>query len=124
MESRTRGSRPRPRTQKKPRTRPSTALPKTDPLEAKNKNTRGQGPRTQAQVFSKKKVFKFFIRRTPKQENKKIFANFLRGFWRFPTQFSKRTNFYYCRNRCKCTSHYMGILRYKPSRRGSASVLC
>ena len=28
------------------------------------------------------------------------------------------------RNRCKCTSRYMGILRYKLSRRGFASVLC
>ena len=37
--------------------RPRTGLPRTDPLEAKNRNARGQdqGPRTQAQVFSKKK---------------------------------------------------------------------
>ena len=44
-------------TKKNPRTR--TALPRTDPLEAKDRNARGQGqgPRTQAQV-SKKKVFK------------------------------------------------------------------
>ena len=45
--------------QKNPR--PRTALPRTDPLEAKNRNARGQGqvPRTQPQVFSKekKKVF-------------------------------------------------------------------
>ena len=34
------------------------AFPRTDPLEAKGKNARGQGPRTQPQVFSKKKVFK------------------------------------------------------------------
>ena len=56
----TQGSRPRPRTQKNPR--PRTAFPRTDPLEAKDRNARGQGqgPRTQAQVFSppKKKVFK------------------------------------------------------------------
>ena len=58
VESRTQGSRPRPRIQKNPRPRPRTALPKTDPLEAKDSNARGQGPRTQAQVFSKKKVFK------------------------------------------------------------------
>ena len=34
--------------------------PSTDPLDAKDRNARrqGQGPRTQAQVFSKKKVFK------------------------------------------------------------------
>ena len=40
-------------TKKNPR--PRTALPRTYPLEAKNKNTRGQGSRTQAQEFSKKK---------------------------------------------------------------------
>ena len=34
VESRTQGSRPRPR----------TAFPRTDPLEAKNRNARGQGP--------------------------------------------------------------------------------
>ena len=46
VESRTQGSRPRPRTQKN--------------FEAKDKPSRGQGQgtRTQAQVFSKKKVFK------------------------------------------------------------------
>ena len=34
-----------------------TALPRTDPLEAKDRNDRGQGhgPRIQAQVLSKKK---------------------------------------------------------------------
>ena len=45
MESRTQGSRPRPR----------TAFPRTDTLEAKDRNAQGQGPRTQAQVLSKKK---------------------------------------------------------------------
>ena len=41
----------------RPRQRPRTAFPRTDPLEAKDKNARGQGqgPRTQPQVFSKKK---------------------------------------------------------------------
>ena len=55
MESRTQGSRPgpRPRTQKNPR--PRTAFPRTDIFEAKDRNARCQGPRTQAQVFSKKK---------------------------------------------------------------------
>ena len=57
MESRTQGSRPSPRTQKNPRPRPRTAFPRTDTLEAKDRNARGQGqgPRTQAQVLSKKK---------------------------------------------------------------------
>ena len=43
--------------------RPRTAFPRADPLEAKDKSARGQGqgPRTQAQVFSKKKgLQKFF----------------------------------------------------------------
>ena len=56
VESRTQGSRPRPRTQKKnPRPRPRTAFPRTDTLEAKDRNARGQGqgPRTQAQVLFK-----------------------------------------------------------------------
>ena len=39
---------------KNTRLRPRTALPGTDPLEAKDRYARGQGPepRTQAQVFS------------------------------------------------------------------------
>ena len=42
---------------KNPRPRPRTAFPRTGPLEAKDRNARGQGqgPRTQAQVFSNKK---------------------------------------------------------------------
>ena len=40
---------------KNPRPRPRTAFPRTDPLEAKDRNTRGQGSRKQPQVFSKKK---------------------------------------------------------------------
>ena len=35
--------------------RPRTAFPRTDTLEAKDRNARGQGPRTQEQVLSKKK---------------------------------------------------------------------
>ena len=43
---------------KNPRPKPRTAFPRTDTLEAKDRNARGQGPRTQAQVLSeKKKVF-------------------------------------------------------------------
>ena len=64
------------------RPRPRTALPRTDPLEAKAKNSpsedrssRGQGqecsrPRTQAQMFcqkQKQKIFKIFSRRFPKK---------------------------------------------------------
>ena len=41
----------------RPRPRPRTAFPRTDTLEAKDRNARGQGqgPRTQPQVLSKKK---------------------------------------------------------------------
>ena len=47
--------------------RPRTAFPRTDPLEAKDRNARGQGqgPKTQAQAFSKKKIFKNFFRQSP-----------------------------------------------------------
>ena len=44
-------------TKKNPRPRPRTAFPRTDTLEAKDRNARGQGqggPRTQAQLVSKK----------------------------------------------------------------------
>ena len=47
-----------PRTQgqgHKKNPRPRTAFPRTDTLEAKDRNARGQGPRTRAQVLSKKK---------------------------------------------------------------------
>ena len=41
---------------KNPRPRPRTAFPRTDTLEAKNRNARGQGPRTQsASALQKKK---------------------------------------------------------------------
>ena len=58
VELRTQGSRPRPR----------TALPRTEPLEAKDRNARGQGPRTETQVFSKK----IFFRRSQKKSSKKF----------------------------------------------------
>ena len=48
-------------TQKNPRQRLKTAFPRTDTLEAKDRNARGQGqgPRTQTQIFfKKKKMFK------------------------------------------------------------------
>ena len=62
------------------RPRPRTAFPRTDTLEAKDRNARGQGqgPRTQAQVLSKKKkkVFtKIFqaISKTKKMSSQKFF---------------------------------------------------
>ena len=65
VESRTQGLRPRPR----------TARPRTDTLEAKDRNVRGQGlgPRTQTLVFSKKKekkkVFKKIYQAISKKKN-------------------------------------------------------
>ena len=60
---------------KNPRSRPTTAFPRTDTLEAKDRNARGQGPRTQAQVLSKKKRSsqKFFKRSPQKSVFQKIF---------------------------------------------------
>ena len=87
-------------------------------IEAKVKDTkkfRGQGqgqtlsrprPRTQTQVFSKKKVFKNFFQAISKKRSskiffqaistwgnqKKVFAVFPQGFWRFPTKFGRFKN--------------------------------
>ena len=102
MESRTQGS--RPRTQNNPR--PRTAISRTDPLEArteilkaKDKNARDQGPRTQAQVFSKKKGLQknfsgekglknYFFRRSPIEENKKGLRKFSARFLGFSNKIS------------------------------------
>ena len=58
---RTQGPRPRPRTQKNPR--PRTALPRIDPLEAKNRNDRSQGPRTQrrSDLIKKRSSLRNFV---------------------------------------------------------------
>ena len=60
------------RHKKNPRPRPRTALPRTDSLEAKDRNARGQGQgsTTQAQVFSKKKFFSGDFQK--KRSSKKI----------------------------------------------------
>ena len=76
MESRTQGSRPRPRTQKNPRPRTQKKSKAKDSL-SKNRHSRGQGqecsrPRTQAQVLSKKKNFSRKIFRRS-QKKKKFF---------------------------------------------------
>ena len=63
--------------------RPRTALPRTDPLEAKDRNARDQGSRTQAQVFSekKKRSSKKCFRRSPVKTPSKIyFSGDLRNF--------------------------------------------
>ena len=64
-------------TKKNPRPRPRTVFPRTDTLETKGRNARGQGPRTQAQVLSKKKKSsKTFFRRSPKNKKKGLHKNF------------------------------------------------
>ena len=74
---------------KKSEAKAGTALSRTDPLEAKDRNARGQGQgqrhRTQAQEFSKKRSSNFFSGILQKRKTKKVFANFLQGFWHFPT---------------------------------------
>ena len=70
VESRTQGSRPRTQKNPRPKPRPRTALPRTDSLEAKDRNAWGQGPWTQMQVFSKKK---FFSGDLQKKRSSKIF---------------------------------------------------
>ena len=67
---------------KNPRPRPSTAFPRTDTLEAKDRNAQGQGPRTQAQVLSKKeKVFtKIFQAISTKKRFPKNFSSAPRNF--------------------------------------------
>ena len=71
-------------TKKNPRPRPRTAFPRTNPLEAKDRNARGQGqgPRTQAQVLSKKKKGKVFT---------KIYLGDLQKKKRSSQKFLKRT---------------------------------
>ena len=59
---------------KNPRPRPRTAFPRTDTLEAKDRNARGQGPRTQsasALQRKKKRSSQKFFRRSPKKKKKK-----------------------------------------------------
>ena len=78
--------------------RPRTAVPRTDPIEAKDRNARGQGPRTQPQVFSKKKkgLKKFFQAISKKKVFfKKFFQVFsskkrlLKFFFRRSTKFQQ-----------------------------------
>ena len=66
MVSKTQGSRPRSRTQKNPRPRPRTALPRTDPLEVKN-----QGHRRKCS--QKVGVFKSFFQAISNKRSSKFF---------------------------------------------------
>ena len=82
VKSRTQGFRPRPRTQKNPR--PRTAFPRTDTLEAKDRNARGRGKerRTQAQVLSKikKSLHKSFLGNLQKKRFPKNFSSAPQNF--------------------------------------------
>ena len=78
---------------KNPRPRPRTAFPRTDTLEAKDRNARGQGPRTQAQVLSKKKkIFtEIFQAISKNKKQKKVFTKYFQAIStkkRFPKNFS------------------------------------
>ena len=75
---------------KNPRPRPMTAFPRTDTLEAKDRNAQGQGPRTQAQVLSKKEVFTKIFQAISKKK-KKVFTIIFQAIStkkRFPNNFS------------------------------------
>ena len=58
---------------------PRTALPRTDPLEIKDVG---------ANVLEKKGP-KFFSGHLQLRKTIKVFPNFPRGFWRFPTKFQR-----------------------------------
>ena len=74
---------------KKTRPRPRTAFPRTGTLEAKDRSARGQGqgPRTQAQVLSKKKKKRFsrlhknFSSDLPKKTFSKKFSSASQNFY-------------------------------------------
>ena len=79
--------------------RPRTAFPKTDTLEAKDRNARGQGqgPRTQSAsaLQKKKRSSQKFFRRSPKKKKKKkkkkVFTKIFQAIStkkRFPKNFS------------------------------------
>ena len=80
VESRTQGSKPRPRTQKN--------------FETKDIPSRGQGPRTQTQVFFKKRFSKKFFKRSQKKRSSKAFFRQKRSskffFRRFPLEENKK----------------------------------
>ena len=83
VESRTQGSRPRPRTQKNPRPRPRTAFPRTDTLEAKDRNARGQdqGHKRKCAPKKKKKIFtKIFQAISTKKRFPKKFSSASQNF--------------------------------------------
>ena len=77
------------RHKKNPRPRPRTAFSRTDTLEAKDRNARGQGPRTQAQVLSEKKQKKVFSKNFQAISTKKRFP---KNFSSAPQNFNNSKN--------------------------------
>ena len=73
---------------KNPRPRSRTAFPRTDTFKAKDRNAQGhgQGPRTQAQVLSKKNKKKVFTKIFQAISTKK---RFLKNFSSAPQNFNK-----------------------------------
>ena len=53
-------AKPNAKTQKNPRPRPTTDFPRTDPFEAKDRNVRNRGPRTQPASVLQKKLSQIF----------------------------------------------------------------
>ena len=76
--------------------RPRTAFPRTDTLEAKDRNARGQGqgPRTQAQVLSKKKKrsSQKYFRRSQKKKAISTKKRFPKIFSSAPHNFNNSKN--------------------------------
>ena len=82
VESRKQGSRPRPRTQKKSEAKATDSL-------SEDRHSRGQGPRTQAQVLSKKKKKKGLHKNFSSDLHKKRFP---KNFSSAPQNFNNSKN--------------------------------
>ena len=84
---------------KNPRPGPRTAFLRTDTIEANDRNARGQGqgPRTQAPVFSKKKVFSKIFQAISKNKKKRSSHKFFKRSPQktFSKKFFKRSTKFY-----------------------------
>ena len=102
MESRTQGSGPRPRTQKnfeaKAKDRPSRGQGHKRKCSLKQKQKKGLqklylGERSSKKFFRRKRSSKIFFQAISTWGNqKRSFADFPQGFWRFPTKFQRFKN--------------------------------
>ena len=120
----------RPRNQKQSEAKAKDSPSEADPLEAKGRNTRGQGqgPRTQAQVFSEKKVSKNFFQAISKRGKQKGLCKFSARFLAFSNknlivQKNSAVLEPMQRHRCKCNQncheHSLPRDRSKPRDRRS-----